>query len=303
MRFARILAATAVVVAVGAFGTWFLAPAAAGQERAAIIARGEGPVEVSRWGGSKLGASVRDVDRADVSREKLPAETGAVVEEVTGDSPASKAGLKAGDVILEFDGQPVRSARQLERLVDETPAGRTVKMAVQRNGARVDLEVTPEASRFAWRGRELGPFDPERDLPEVRRRLERALPRAERQLRRRLPAYDFDFDFDLMVPGRPRLGVQVQELSGDLPGYFGVKSGVLVAGVDADSPAAKAGLKAGDVITAVNGQSVDSPMELRREINRVEGKTAQLSVTRDRKAMDVKVELPEREERRVRRTI
>jgi S1-C subfamily serine protease len=58
------------------------------------------------------------------------------------------------------------------------------------------------------------------------------------------------------------LGVTVQEVSGDLAAYFGVKAGVLVAGVMPDSPAAKAGLKAGDVITGVNGKPVASPREL-----------------------------------------
>ena len=92
-----------------------------------------------------------------------------------------------------------------------------------------------------------------------------------------------------------------------LAGYFGVKSGVLVADVDAESPAAKAGIKAGDVITAVNGQTVDGPEDLRREVGKVEeGKAADLSVTRDKKALSLKVEVesPARKiERRVRRTV
>ena len=93
-----------------------------------------------------------------------------------------------------------------------------------------------------------------------------------------MPAGRFDFDGEpFLAASRGRLGVRVQDLSEELAGYFGVKSGVLVAGVEADAPAAKAGIKAGDVITAVNGQAITEPGELRREVAKVEdGKTADL---------------------------
>ena len=77
-------------------------------------------------GGSGIGVSVRDVDDADLKREKLPALGGAVVEDVQTDSPAAKAGMKAGDVIVSFDGEKVRSARHLSRLIEETPALREI---------------------------------------------------------------------------------------------------------------------------------------------------------------------------------
>ena len=86
-----------------------------------------------------------------------------------------------------------------------------------------------------------------------------------------------------------------------------MKSGVLVAGVEADAPAAKAGMKAGDVITAVNGQAIADPDELRREVAKVEdGKTADLAVTRDKKALTLKVEVTARDravERKMRRSL
>ena len=108
-----------------------------------------------------------------------------------------------------------------------------------------------------------------------------------------LPAGRFDFEGEpFLAASRGRLGVRVQDLSEELASYFGVKSGVLVAGVEADAPAAKAGIKAGDVITAVNGQAITEPGELRREVAKVEdGKTADLSVTRDKKPLTLKVEV------------
>ena len=93
----------------------------------------------------------------------------------------------------------------------------------------------------------------------------------------------------------------------ELAGYFGVKSGVLVSGVEADAPAAKAGVKAGDVITAVNGAVVEDPAELRREVAKVEdGKAAELSITRDKKPLTLKVDVAQRDrtvERKTRRSL
>jgi serine protease Do len=123
-----------------------------------------------------------------------------------------------------------------------------------------------------------------------------------------MPAGRFDFDGEpFFASGRGRLGVRVQDLSEELAGYFGVKSGVLVAGVEPDAPAAKAGVKAGDVITAVNGQTIADPSELRREVAKIDdGKTADLAVTRDKKALTLKVDVTVRDrtvERKTRRSL
>jgi len=299
MRFARLIAAAAVVVAVAAGGLFVVAPRVLGQSAHVMVAP-DPDVEVFAGGGSRIGASVRDVDQADVTREKLAGTSGAVVEEVRSESPAAKAGLKAGDVIVSFDGERVRSARQLERLVEETPAGRTVKLALQRGGTKVDMDITPEAPANAFfhgEGFKLrdGAFE--------------VWPKIEQDFRRKLPATEFNWEGhggDLLMPPRGRLGVQVQELSDQLAGYFGVKSGVLVTDVDEGSPASKAGMKAGDVITAVNGQPVSDPNQLRREMSKVEeAKPADVAVTREKKSLSLKVETDaaKRSSSRVRRTV
>jgi S1-C subfamily serine protease len=273
----------------------------------------DGPgFDIFGMGGSRVGMVVRDVETADVAKEKLAGVAGAIVTEVGKEGAAQKAGLKTGDVVTSFDGERVRSARQLERLVEETPAGRSVRVAVQRAGAAVTLDVTPEAPKmaqfapgmpgagadtFGWQHRAPGPGPgPESEGP-------RGTP-----FRFEMPAGRFDFDGEpFMAASRGRLGVRVQDLSDELAGYFGVKSGVLVAGVEADTPAAKAGVKAGDVITAVNGQAITEPGELRREVAKVEdGKTADLAVTRDKKGLTLKVEVTARDrtvERKMRRSL
>ena len=98
-------------------------------------------------GGSRVGMVVRDVETADVTKEKLAGMAGAVVIEVSRRARPRRPASRAGDVVTSFDGERVRSARQLERLVEETPAGRTVKVALQRAGAPVTLDVTPEAPK------------------------------------------------------------------------------------------------------------------------------------------------------------
>src|SRR5499427_6805715 len=80
-----------------------------------------------------LGVSVQD---------QQTAEGGAVVAELTNGSPASAAGLRGGDVIVEFDGKPVRSSQQLAEIIASTPVGRTVKLKFVRNGRAQTASIT-----------------------------------------------------------------------------------------------------------------------------------------------------------------
>jgi S1-C subfamily serine protease len=98
--------------------------------------------------------------------------------------------------------------------------------------------------------------------------------------------------------------VSVSDLQPQLAEYFGVKDGVLVTSVAADSPAAKAGVKAGDVITTVNGADVTSPSELRQRTSRLkEGEELSLGLVRDRKPMTLKGTAEGAGERRRTRTM
>jgi S1-C subfamily serine protease len=99
--------------------------------------------------------------------------------------------------------------------------------------------------------------------------------------------------------GSTGLGITTNELSPQLAEYFGAKDGVLVTSVTADSAAAKAGLKAGDVVTSFNGTTIESASELRRGIQRLrDGDAFTIEVLRDRKAMTLKGKIEPREERR-----
>ena len=92
--------------------------------------------------------------------------------------------------------------------------------------------------------------------------------------------------------GSDRLGITVDDLSPQLAEYFGTKEGVLVTSVRDASAGAKAGLKAGDVITSVNGSAIDDPAELRRRLQNIdEGEEFTVTVMRDKKALTLKGKL------------
>jgi serine protease Do len=269
-----------------------VAVAGVGAQRSAAQERGPG--DAARRAirldgrGSQIGVMTSDPEASG---------SGVRIDAVDDDSPAARAGVKEGDVVVEFDGERVRSARQLTRLVQETPEGRTVKMTVTRDGARQTLDVTPTSSATAWR------FN--FDGPELRAEIERGMRDFRSLPERGGPMFDFHFDG---VPGkgatRGRLGVQVETLSDQLAAFFGVKGGgVLVASVTADSPAQKAGLTAGDVITAVNGTAVRDAGELVDELRDVgDGREIRLDVVRDKKNTTVTATL-ERPAARAPRTL
>ena len=236
--------------------------------------------------GAHLGVSVRDLEPGQAG-----AASGAMVEDVRDQSPAAKAGIRKGDIITEFDGQRVRGVRHLMRLVSETPDGHTVTAGVLREGRKMDLPVTPDSGGLAELHRD---FDVE--IPPMRFEHPPGLGGRER---RRMPDGTWSFggrpgEAWAFSRGRGRLGVRIQPL-GQLAEHFGTASGVLVNGVDADSPAANAGLKAGDVVTAVNGKPVAGPSALIEAVRTAEdGATLRIDYTRDRKAQTVEVPLPKK---------
>jgi S1-C subfamily serine protease len=238
--------------------------------------------------GSQLGVMVRDLEGDTAAKN-----SGVEIEEVTPDSPAAKAGLKPGDIVTEYDGERVRSARQFTRLVQETPEGRSVRMAVLRNGQKQTIDATPEASLFSWG---MGV-----DTDRIWRDAEKGVREGLRGFRMDPPTFNFRFDDGfpgVRVTPRARLGVSVEGLSTQLADYFGAKDGgALVSSVTTDSPAAKAGLKAGDVITTVNGNRVRDAGDLIRELSDATSDEVTIGLLRDKKETTVKATLEPRADR------
>jgi S1-C subfamily serine protease len=236
--------------------------------------------------GSSIGVSIRDLE-ADEAAKTQGASGGVLIEEVDPESPAQKAGIRKGDVIVEFDGERVRSARHFARLVQETADGRPVKATLVRDGARQTVDVAPERATRAMHDLMLPPHWGE-DLEREIERGMRALPRNF--------AFDFNWNYpDVSVLPRGRLGAQLTPLTDQLAGYFGAKDGVLVTSVDSESLAAKAGLKAGDVITTINGRTVGNPREVAQELRDAadDRKEVEIGIVRDKKAMTLRAQIPE----------
>jgi serine protease Do len=250
--------------------------------------------------GGRLGVSLAEVDAEDAARLKLGDARGALVREVEKDSAAEAAGLRADDVVLSFDGEAVRSAAQLARLVRETPGGRAVALEVSRAGARQRLTATLREPRaMAWS--DLGDFDFDLhglDAPGAPRPLVPPVPPVP-PVAPHLPRFDRDWSWSFGGRGAGRLGIGVQDLDGQLAGYFKVEEGVLVTHVREDSAAARAGLEAGDVIVKAGGKAVDDGTELRRIVREAEaGSVLKLGVVREGRALDLEVTLPRDAERR-----
>ena len=100
----------------------------------------------SRWL-EYLGIGIADITAERAKALNLKEERGAEVTSVAVEGPASKAGIRQGDVVLDYQGAAVEGMEQLTRLVRETPVGRQVKIAVWRNGAPQTLTATIEARK------------------------------------------------------------------------------------------------------------------------------------------------------------
>ncbi len=156
---------------------------------------------------------------------KLPQPRGVIVAQVEPNSPAGRAGLQRGDVILEFNGNPIESYDNFRNAVATMQPGTTIQLQVWRNGKTSQRPLT------------LG---------------ERPGRRAQAQATPQKP--------EAPQETQQTLGVQVRNLSPALAQRFGYRpgEGVLVTAVAPESPAGSAGIHPGDLILSVNGQTVTS---------------------------------------------
>jgi serine protease Do len=245
--------------------------------------------------GPYLGVRAEEITRENMSRYHLAGEPrGVGVREVVKGSPAERAGLREGDVILRFDGEAVTSVRKLTRLIEESAADHAAHLTVSRDGAEQELTATLAARSFDFKmsdGELLRGFNSE----EARRLAEQLKGNAQQwrlqgdEARKRLEELQREHPGVLAFGAARRIGVTTSTLGKQLADYFGVSRGVLVSSVEANSPAEKAGLKAGDVITEADGQAIGDAGELVRALS-AEGKDeVTLTVVRERKQRTVRV--------------
>jgi serine protease Do len=245
-------------------------------------------------GASWLGIETQEVTAEKAKELKLSAERGVVIGKVLQDSPAAKSGLQDGDVVTAINGQPVEGAVQFRRMIRETPAGRTLQLTVWRDGRSQSINATlgkMQENRKQWMSAMPQVFEfGTPDMPEVA-----PIPG--------IPSLEWDGGNLLM--NRPRLGIDAEDISGQLASYFGIPDGegILVREVNPGSAAEKAGVKAGDVITSLNGERIRGVAELRSKLAAAgERKTAKLGVTRNKSSLTLDVEIPAMKNRTVHKT-
>ncbi|HYX30471.1 MAG TPA: PDZ domain-containing protein [Pyrinomonadaceae bacterium] len=233
-------------------------------------------------GGAFLGVGTEDISKENMARYGMREVRGVGVTEVQKDSPAEKAGLRKDDVILNFDGESVTSVRKLTRLVNEHSPDQTVRITVSRGGSEQELTATlakhqmenvfggatPRILRGGNNGAQVFPAP---SWPPT------------------ITGGDEPWVFTIGGANR-RIGISTQGLSKQLSDYFGVKDGgALITSVSENSPASKAGLKAGDVITAIDGEKVTSPSDISRGLSKKETGDVTLTVVRDHNTRTVTV--------------
>jgi serine protease Do len=207
-----------------------------------------------------LGVGVADLTDDRVKALHLSDDQGVEVARVREKSPADKAGLKEHDVILEVNGRPVESIEEFQNFIGDASPGSKVNLTVWRNNAKQTITATLEArpADFYSFG---GPDAPMPPMPPV-------------------PPFNGGNPFPVIPTNAPTVGFEGETLTPQLADYFGVRQGILVRTVNPRTPAERSGLKAGDVVTNVNG----TPVMLPREITGIVA-----MATRNRKALSFTV--------------
>jgi len=233
-----------------------------------------------------LGVYAENISRENMGRYHVNQVRGVGVTRIVKDSPAEKAGLRPDDVILRVDGESITSVRKLNRIVSELAPDQSVKITVSRNGSEQDITATigkrsanfftkdllgKQPKVWKWEGNEPKEWKFEGPL------LNKGFPN--------------NGDLTFMLDNSRRIGVSTMELTKQLADYFGITGGkgVLVTAVTEDGPAARAGVRAGDVITAVDGEAINSPGDVTRVINRKKEGDVTLTVVRNKTQQTIHV--------------
>jgi serine protease Do len=222
-----------------------------------------------------LGVGVIELTADRVRALGLKNDNGVEVKRVDDNSPAAKAGLKVNDVILEVNGKTVEDMEQFIGSIGDAPAGAKLNLTVWRSGAKRTITATLDA-------RPENPFFgvPDQNMPPMPPMPPSGL-------------WDGNTPFSSLTGSGALVGFEGEALSPQLAEYFAVKDGVLVRTVGPNTPAERAGLKAGDVVIKVNGTPVTSPREISGLVRAKGAKMFSFTVVRNKKEISLNVEISE----------
>lgn len=205
------------------------------------------------------------------------------IDELAEDSPLYEAGLRAGDILNTIDGEPFDPAAVMNA-VTSAEEGASLTLNVTRNDESLDIEVPASALTDLFGG--------------MMFRFDRGLLPPMFEGRRNGGRGPFSFDFGTVLGGGARLGVSFVTLDEQTAAEHNVAvtEGALITDVQTNSPAANAGLQAGDIVTAVDGDTVDVERTLRDRLLAYEpGDVVTLDVLREGETMRIEVTLGQSE--------
>jgi serine protease Do len=202
--------------------------------------------------------------------------------EVEKESPAELAKLELGDIILQIQGKDVTSGEMIVHEIRSRKPGQTITLKLERDGKETEVRI------------KLGEYTEEDVWREMEQRFPRLFVPESRKMIVTEPRQKLRLGFET----RKYIGVNLEPLNTELAEYFGVKEGkgLLVREVGEDEPAAKAGLKVGDVLVKADGKELAMTSDLTRILQEKEkGDRIKLEFYRDKKKRSVEVEIAEEE--------
>ncbi len=251
--------------------------------------------------GSFLGVHAEDINKENMNRYGMRDVRGVGITEVVKDSPAEKAGLRKDDVILKLEGDSVTSVRKLTRLVSEVAPDQNIRLGISRSGGEQEVAVTMgKRSNSFGAMHKLEGLESLKGLKEFKNFKNLEEFKAPEGFKMMTPPGNV-WKWEGQGPGgegmvwafgnQRRIGVSTMQLTKQLAEYFGVAegNGVLVTAVTEDGPAAKAGVRAGDVITTVDGEKVDGAGDLSRKINKKKDGDVTITVIRKKETKTITV--------------